>query len=678
MNLSLIDWLIVCVPLIVIGWVTWYCKRYTKSVADFLAASRCAGRYLLCVAGAEAGYGVISTIAGMEVFQKAGFTLTWWTKLTLPVGMLLGLFGFVSYRFRETRALTLAQFFEIRYNKTVRFAAGLLMFASGVVNFGIFPGVSALYFVYFCGFPESLAVGPLHVPTFAIIMVLYLAVTLWMTLSGGQLTILVTDSIEGILAFSGGVVIIITYLVMFSWTDIVATLSARPPGQSMLNPFDTGQVKDFNVWYILIGIVVSIYGTRAWQGNQGFFSSARTPQEARMGGVLGMWRGYGAGAISILGVACAMTFLYNPSYVSQSAEVHQIVNGISNPQVQGQMRIPVAMAHFLPTGIKGLVCMSMIFLLLANSGSYMHSWGSILIQDVLLPFRKTQFTPKQHLALLRWSIVGVAVFGFFFSLLFRQTDYILMFFALTGALYTAGAGALILGGLYWRRGTAAGALTALGTGMILAVLSFVLQNQWTNLQPWLLTCSDAELWRNSLTQNAAKCPLNGQILGLITSMTALASYVLVSLLTCREPFNMERMLHRGAYAVKDESAKPKVREKFRMRQLIGLDSNYSQKDRWIAGSVFWYGMTWFGIILTGTIWNFIHPWPVKWWVAFWHWYVIILPLGITVVTTVWFSIGAGLDLRQLFRDLRVLNRNEHDDGTVKNHRNLDEITGRGK
>ncbi|MEI6425615.1 MAG: hypothetical protein WCP55_25605 [Lentisphaerota bacterium] len=74
----------------------------------------------------------------------------------------------------------------------------------------------------------------------------------------------------------------------------------------------------------------------------------------------------------------------------------------------------------------------------------------------------------------------------------------------------------------------------------------------------------------------------------------------------------------------------------------------------------------------------VFPWPVKWWIAFWHWYVIILPLGITVVTTVWFSIGAGLDLRQLFRDLRVLKRDEHDDGTVKNHRNLDEIKDGGK
>lgn len=662
MNMSTLDWLIVCVPLAALAGVAWYCQRFMKSVADFLAANRCAGRYLLCVAGAEAGYGVISAVAGMEVFQKAGFTMTWWAKLTLPVGMLLGLFGFVVYRFRETRALTLAQFFEIRYNKGVRVAAGVLMFVAGVVNFGIFPAVSARYFVYFCGFPENLALGPVVVPTFAAIMALYLAVTLWLTLSGGQLTILVVDSIEGILAFAGGMILIVVYLCMFSWNDIATTLSNRPAGQSMFNPFDTSQVRDFNVWYILIGIVVGIYGTRAWQGNQGFNSSARTPHEARMGGVLALWRGYGAGVIGVLGMACAVTFLTHPSFVSQAAVTRQVVDSISDPQIQGQMRLPIAMAHFLPDGAKGLVCMSMIFLLLANSGSYMHSWGSIFIQDVVLPFRKTVLSPRQHIAWLRWSIIGVAAFAFCFSLFFRQTDHILMFFALTGSIYTAGAGALIIGGLYWKRGTSAGALTALGLGALLATLSFVLQNQWAPLQVWLLGHVDSVSWREFLTRNGAKCPLNGQMLGLITSMTALAGYVIVSLATCREPFNLDRMLHRGAWAPSD--APPPVRKRFRPSQLIGFDENFTRADRWIAGGVFWYGMAWFAIILGGTIWNFIHPWPSHWWVAFWHWYVIILPLVITFATTVWFSIGAGRDLCRLFHDLRALRRDEHDDGTV--------------
>lgn len=33
MNLNVYDWLIVCIPLIGVGWVAMYCNRYVKSVA---------------------------------------------------------------------------------------------------------------------------------------------------------------------------------------------------------------------------------------------------------------------------------------------------------------------------------------------------------------------------------------------------------------------------------------------------------------------------------------------------------------------------------------------------------------------------------------------------------------------------------------------------------------------
>ena len=90
--------------------------------------------------------------------------------------------------------------------------------------------------------------------------------------------------------------------------------------------------------------------------------------------------------------------------------------------------------------------------------TYVHAWGSIFIQDVVLPIRKRPFkTPGNHLLALRLSIVGVALFGFIFSILFPMKGYIFMFFALTGAIYLGGAGAVIIGGLYWKRGTTAAA-----------------------------------------------------------------------------------------------------------------------------------------------------------------------------------------------------------------------------
>jgi hypothetical protein len=113
--------------------------------------------------------------------------------------------------------------------------------------------------------------------------------------------------------------------------------------------------------------------------------------------------------------------------------------------------------------------------MITTDDTYLHSWGSILIQDVIMPFRKKPFTPEEHIRVLRWSIAGVAVFGFLFSLLFRQTQYILMFFAVTGAIFLGGAGSCIVGGLYWKRGTAGGAWAAMISGSLLAVGSLVIQ-----------------------------------------------------------------------------------------------------------------------------------------------------------------------------------------------------------
>ena len=71
--------------------------------------------------------------------------------------------------------------------------------------------------------------------------------------------------------------------------------------------------------------------------------------------------------------------------------------------------------------------------------TYLHTWGSILVQDVLIPLRGAQ--PRRvHLRWLRLSIALVAVLIFLWSWLMPVRDYILMFFALSGAIWNAGAG----------------------------------------------------------------------------------------------------------------------------------------------------------------------------------------------------------------------------------------------
>src|SRR5256885_1504132 len=110
-----IDWIFFACPVALVIGVAIYTRRYVHSVADFLAAGRCAGRYLLANARGEAESGCANTLAIFETILIAGFVLDFWGKLTVPIVLLVSIAGFVVYRLRETRAMTMAQFFEMRY-----------------------------------------------------------------------------------------------------------------------------------------------------------------------------------------------------------------------------------------------------------------------------------------------------------------------------------------------------------------------------------------------------------------------------------------------------------------------------------------------------------------------------------------------------------------------------------
>ena len=623
-----LDLLIIGVPLLVILFIAYRVRAYAKSVADFLAGSRVAGRYLISNARGAAQFGAITAVAFFEKIYHAGFAITWWEAIQAPALMLLAMTGFVMYRYRETRVLTLAQFFGVRYSKKFRVFAGFITFASGVMNFGIFPAVSARFMVYFCGLPDM----TWGVPTFAIIMAVYLSLALTITLSGGQLTIMVIDCLEGMLSYAFYLIMMVTLLCLLKWQQIVEALSAVPAGHSLLNPFDASKVQDFNIWFVLIGIFGSVYGVMGWQGTQGFNAAAASPHEARMGGILGNWRTFARIMMFNFFAICAYVFLNHPDFTGQAAPVSGVLQGIKNTHIQGQMCVPVTMRYLLPVGIKGVFCATMLFAMLATDGAFMHSWGSILVQDVILPFRRKALSAREHIRLLRVAITGVVVFVFLFSLLFRQTSYILMFLTITGAIYGGGVGAVVIGGLYWKKGTTAAAWCAMSVGAGLAVTGIVL-HQWN-----------------------PKFPINEQWINLIAMISAIVAYVVMSLLTCRQEFDLNRMLHR-------EEGAP-VKWRWTLGTLLGFDENFTRGDKFVSGGLFVWAFFWFVVCIGGTIWNLISPWPVSWWGRYWRVTAVLVPLVIGGVTAVWFTWGGVRDLRRLFRSLRTVKRDEHDDGTV--------------
>ncbi|UCG16385.1 MAG: hypothetical protein JSV19_13925 [Phycisphaerales bacterium] len=666
MNMDWMDWAIVAALFSVVTVSAVATKRYTRSVADFLAAGRSAGRYVITVSEGAAALGAITIVATYEKIYNAGFTAQWWDVPVLAIGFFTALAGWVIYRFRQTRAMTMAQFFEMRYSRRFRVFAGVLAFVSGLVNFGIFPAVGARFFIFFCGLPESFPIGGVGVSTFVLIMLFLLGISLLFTFLGGQIAVIVTDFIQGLFCMAAFLIIIVVLTQKFSWSQIAEALSSAPKDASLVNPFRTTEIEGFDIYFFLIAMFGAFYMTMAWQGTQGYNCSARNPHEAKMGKVLGAWRFMVLPMLILLMPICAYTFLHHADFAEQAAAVRATLAGIENEQIGKQMTVPLALGAFLPSGVMGALCAVMLAAFISTHDTYLHSWGSIFIQDVVIPFRKKPLTPRQHLLLLRLSTCGVAIFIFFFSLLFRQSEHIFMFFAITGAIYLGGAGSVIVGGLYWKGGTTAGAWGAMIVGSVLAVTGIVIKK--VDLSALLDSLQSFPTLSRTVEDILS---LDGQRMFFFAMMAAIIVYITVSLLTGQQGVNMDRILHRGRYAVaKDAADDDTTGLRYGWRALrMGAEFTLQDKIIYVAFFVWLFG--WLAIFVGGTLYNLVVDVKTESWLVFWRYYLWAAFL-LGTVTTVWFAIGGLHDLNDMFRRLRTAERDDSDDGTVVHTENDDE------
>jgi SSS family solute:Na+ symporter len=651
MNMSLLDWGIVAALMVVLIWGAASTRRYTRSVSAFLAAERCGGRYLIAVADQMSQLGLISLVWYFEQNYQVGYTSIWWPLMEGPAMIVMALSGWVIYRFRQTRAMTLAQFFEMRYSRRFRVFAGLVAYVAGIINFAIFPSVGARFFMALCGFPEGFTLVGLEIATYPALMTLLLLVSLAFLFVGGQIAVMVTDFLQGVFCNIAFIIIILFLLATFHWDQISEVLLAAPAGQSLLDPFDLGQEKHFDFWYYVIGVVILFYCAKGWQGTQGYNCSARNAHEAKMAGILGPWRFRVLMLIVVVLPICVRTLMEHPDFTAQAAVVTKSLDAIDSPSpdvkaaLQSQLRTPLAMKVMLPTGLLGLACAAMLGAFLSTHDTYLHSWGTILVQDVILPFRKKPFTPVWHLWLLRLSILGVAVFVFLFSLLFQHTQYIAMFCALTASVFVGGAGAAIIGGLYWGRGTTPAAWSAMITGMVASLAGIVIKQ----VEPDFF--------------------LTGQEMSFVAIVLAIVVYVAVSLLGPRAVHDMDRLLHRGRYAIPGESTDT-WQDARTLWEKLGFSRDFTGSDRLVTYVTLSWPVVWTVVFVVVTIYVLTAGISDETWLAYWYgwtWFVLCC----AAVVTLWFTIGGALDLKLLFRQLRGRAADPTDDGRVVRTDSLD-------
>ena len=655
--MHILDWIIVLTVMVLIILLAIWSKKYTRSVADFLAANRCVGRYLMTVANGMSTLAVVSTVALFELYYKSGFVSNWWSMSMAPLSVILMAGGYQIYRFRETRVLTTGQFFEIRYTKNYRKFMGILAWLAGVINFGIFPAVGARFFIYFCRLPEHFTWLGIEWSSFVVTIAILLGISLFLTMVGGQIAVIITDFAQATFCNIAIIFIVAFVLIKIPWSTVTEAMAHQPVGESLLNPFDTAEIKGFSLWYFVVGYILIFFNTGSigWQGSQSYNVSAKDANELRMSYVLGFLRAIMYNIMVLMLAIAAYVVMHHEDYTLISQNVYSVLDTIStNPDdtIRNQATVSVVLTHIFPIGMTGLICAIMFASFVSTHDTYMHGWGSVLVQDVILPFRSKPLTPKRHLLLLRLSIVFVSIFIFFFSLLFKQNDYIIMFIHITGAVITGGIAGPIIGGLYWKHGTTTAAWASTLYGATLATGTIVIQQLW----PYFY--------------NGEKFPLNVYYIVVGITISAALLYVMVSLLAKREVFNLDRMLHRGKYALEGQGVKSTPTKGL---ATLGYNKDMPWKDKGIFLAVGGWFFVWLIVFIVLTIYQVTVGLSDEGWSLLWQ-ILIYSSYALTCIVTVWFFIGGMKDYRQMFVDLNAVRQNDLDDGMVEDHRNLGEET----
>lgn len=755
--MSVVDFLIVILPLLSLLFFAIHSRKYARGIADFMAAGRVAGRYIISVGDLTAGLSVITLVAGVEKAYQMGYGISFWNKILVPISVVLALTGFCTYRWRETRCLSRGQFIELRYgSKFFRIVTAVICTSAEMITNAIGPAIAANFFIYFLKLPHEVMICGVNLPCYVIIVALCLALAVVFIWPSGRISLLITDGIQGILCYPIFVIFSGFIFLKFSWDiDIADVMFDRVPGQSFMNPYDVAQLRDFNVFALIVTLMSSVINRAAWIGND-TTNSGRTPHEQKMAGVLGAWRNGFAYVLVLLLAVITIAFMnggkfavsgdgndfrINSNQVRKELsvqilqkvipdeqlreqtiakvnaipdQVHQI--GVDAPLSQKQnldtvyyqtvqdalgdtpegrtqaqefrsvfqqMLMPTVLRGILPVGMLGLFCLLMIMLMVSTDDSRLFNSAGALVQDMILPvysaITKRRLAPRHHLLLLRLTTVAVAIFFFFVALVFRNLDYINMFTTIMCAFWLGGSGPIMVFGLYSRFGNLTGAWCAIVFGSGTSLLGLLGQQTWAGrIYPFLEQHQWVEALDRYLRMLSApfdpwiqwqvdpfKFPLNSFEIFFISMILALGSYVIGSYLTYK-PYNLDKLLHRGKYADGPEPQKITWSLRTVFSNLLGITSEYTRSDRWIAWSVFLYTFVYqLGIAFVCVIiFNLFFEWPKIWWD--WYFYIVnlLVPTLAGIVTTVWFMWGGVRDLRRLFVDLANRREDAADNGQI--------------
>jgi len=215
MTLTLIDWIIIIVYLAGCMVAGLAMRRYVPGVEDFAVAGREMNVNLGIASLAATEMGLVTIMYTAQLGFEKGLAGSSIGVLMAIAFYMVGRTGFIIEPLRTAGVMTIPELFEKRFNRRVRWLAGLFVVLSGLLNMGIFLRLGGEFLVWCTGMPPSWLEW---------VMTALLGLVLIYTALGGMLSVLVTDYLQFLVMGVGIVVTSILVLINVGGFDLISSL----------------------------------------------------------------------------------------------------------------------------------------------------------------------------------------------------------------------------------------------------------------------------------------------------------------------------------------------------------------------------------------------------------------------------------------------------------------------
>jgi len=444
-NFTLIDGGIVGVYLLATMVAGVMLRKYVGKVEDFLVARREMDVYLGIASLAATEFGIVTCMYTAQNGFEKGFAGAVPGILTFVAMFLVGYTGFCIKPLRDSGVITIPQLFEKKYGPRVRWASGVVIVLGGLLNMGVFLRTGGDFLV---------SVSGLNPNYLEIMMTAMLVGVAFYTILGGMLSVLVTDFLQFIVMSAG--LIVTTFLILgkVGWNTLVNTVHTHY-GEGGFNPF----MNENMGWsYVIFNALLNTAAVLTWQTQIARILAAKDSKTGRK-------------------VYTRTSFFFVARFLIPGIWGMAALALLTPEQVGGNtlLAMPKLLGIIVPPGIMGLLIAAMLAADMSTDSSYMLTWGSVIYNDIIAPFRKTTWSEKKGLFWNRTIIAVIGVFLLIYGLWYKIEGDLWTYLGITGTIYLSSMSVLLIACCYWKRANSWGATAAIIFGALVPVATLILQ-----------------------------------------------------------------------------------------------------------------------------------------------------------------------------------------------------------